>query len=254
MRGAFLKRKKKSDLSVRFFLEFRFFVENKFIKNIQIYALFFNFVMIHITQNIVEPNQSNYEFWSLLISWFTWILTIFFAAKSYFLEKKIWNLNIFNGTARITRMKVHPSQDTYLRIMFTNTSNVMGIIDNICIEIEPICYWERLFTKIKKISSHNEDIYNYRIPIWKNFPRQSIFGIDNEYPPYTVPPKESRIIYIPYQEFCKDMNQDLKENRSRIKQFIFLTSDEKRIGAKISKKSFPGLIFTKKDLLNEKNL
>lgn len=80
--------------------------------------------MIHISQNIFETWKSNYELFSLVISWITWFLTVFFAAKSYFLEKKIWKMNIFHWKTYANRMSVFGTGEELFRIMFVNHSNV----------------------------------------------------------------------------------------------------------------------------------
>lgn len=209
--------------------------------------------MIHITQNIVESPQSNYEILELLLSWFTWFLTAFFAAKSFFLEKKIWKLNFFYWKWFITKMETYPTNKNYLRIMFINTSNVVGYIDSIAIEIEPISYISRI--RIRIVTSDIRKRFwidpvsaTFFMPLrpFINKEENSIFK--NEYPPYKVLPQESKAIFIWYKDFEQNMNEELKKHKARIRRFVFLTSSWTKIYANVSKKILPDLIFSKNDL------
>lgn len=204
---------------------------------------------MNLFQNLVENIELNTQVWQVWVTLITWLFTVFFAAKSFFLERKIWKLNIFHWEGHITRMETYPLQKKYLRIMFTNISNVAWYVNNIAIEIEPRSYWWRIRAKIKtaniwrKLGIEPESSV-YIVPLRSTFKKDELSWVENQYPPYKIFPQESNSIFIEYHDFCKQMSRDLKKYDARVKQFVFFTSNNVNFYAKFLQKTFPDLTFS----------
>lgn len=220
--------------------------------------------MIHISQNIFETWKSNYELFSLVISWITWFLTVFFAAKSYFLEKKIWKMNIFHWKTYANRMSVFGTGEELFRIMFVNHSNVNGVLDQIYIEIVPRKFFHRILYAIQSCFSEEPEknssslywkvlyyiqnfIYKH---LWDNYWINLLYDYilydqpiptEKKSPPFNVWPKEAMSIYFTYKTFIKDINTELGKNNAKIKEIWFITSEGLKISAKLYKKQLPWL-------------
>lgn len=208
---------------------------------------------MEIFSGLIENLRSNHDVWDIWCSLLTGFLTVFFAAKSFFLEREIWKLNFFFWKAFITRMEAHPTRESYLRIMFVNTSNVVGYIDTISIEIEPIDYLSRIRTRIttsdirRKVGIEPAPSA-FLMPLWSLINKEEKSLFKNEYPPYKVLPQESKAIFIGYEDFKKNMSEELPRFQSRIKRFVFFTSSGTKIYKKISKKDFSDLFFSHDNL------
>lgn len=220
--------------------------------------------MIYIFQNIFKDSNSDYELRSLIISWFTWFLTVVFAAKSYFLEKKIWEMGIFHWKVYVNMMKCWEQENQVLRFMFVNHSNVKGALDQIYIEIEPKKFFHRILYTIQSYFSEEPErksssfywkvLYYIRNFIWKylwnnywvTFLYDHIFYnqtllTEKKLPPFEVWPKESISIYFTYDIFINDINKELETHNARLKKMWFITSEGIRVSAKLYKKQLPWL-------------
>lgn len=145
-------------------------------------------------------------------------------------------------------METYPSEKDYLRIMFINTSNVVGYIDSIAIEIEPISYISRIRIRIVT-SDVRKRVWiepvsaTFFMPLWSLIKQEENNIFKNEYPPYKVLPQESKAIFIWYEKFKETMKEELKKYKSRIRRFVFSTSSWIKVYANVSKKTLPDLDF-----------
>lgn len=175
----------------------------------------------------------------------TWCVTLYFAWRTFCLDRKIYKLNQFHWKAFVNVMV--PIwwwyQGNLIRFMFTNHSNVKWFIDNIYAKTASISLKERL-----KKFYETWSFYEYMLPFWNRD-----YIIWPQWLPMEFNGNESKELYVDYFLESSSLNDVLHEKSLLLKWFIFVDSLWKKYEFKINKKWFEEFITTKKQLLEYEN-
>lgn len=175
----------------------------------------------------------SYDIWcsigNIFVTLITWLLTVYFAYKSYRLEKS----NKFHGKWYLQKVNDIITWKGYIIASFLNEWNVEWYITEFLIEVS----YRSLKDKIKVLFRKKE---KYIFMLYQNnllsewFPNQSKL-------PWHVEPRKNKIMYFDEKAFIKELNNLRTELWANIKNFVFRDSTYNLYKYCVTKKSFPEL-------------
>jgi len=180
----------------------------------------------------------------VIIPLFTGCFTIYFAGRSFYLERKIRRLNHFYGKATVHIMDIMDSNAPLIRFSFTNYSNVKGIIDAVYFKGTPAYRKDKL-----KSLWERKKIYRYfLVPIRD---RKCVLG--PQFLPMELWWNETKEIDMPYDLCVKKINEVLIKCGYLLKSYVFQDSLWNLYEYKVNNNYFHDFITTSKQLENYKH-
>lgn len=184
----------------------------------------------------------------VIIPLFTWCFTIYFAGRSFYLERKIRRLNHFYGKATVHIIDIIDSNNRkyapLIRFSFTNYSNVKGIIDAVYFKGTPAYRKDKL-----KLLWERKKIYQYfLVPI-----RDIKYVLGPQLLPMELWWNETKWIDMHYDRCLKRINDTLITNNCLLKSYVFQDSLWNLYEYKVNNNYFHDFITTNKQLENYKH-
>ena len=180
-------------------------------------------------------SELRFWIWDVVVPLVTWLLTVYFAWKSYHLEKK----NSFYWKWYLQNMVSLDGKKDYVYISFLNYSNVIWYILEFYIEVSYFSFKD----KIKKIFGKKHKYLFFFTQEWLIVPWLQ----NQDLLPWTIEPRKSRWMFLYHDKFVDDTNRELIEINAKIKNFIFKDSTWKLYKYKLKKGDCPWLIISRKD-------
>ncbi len=171
--------------------------------------------------------ELQYWIWNILVPLITWWLTVYFACKSYLLEKN----NNFHWEWYVQKMSTIDWERNYIMISFLNKWNVEWYITELLVEVSYHSLKDRV---LKVFWKNNKYIF---LPHRKGLLSQRVVNQDRL--PWHVEPRKTRAMYFDNKTFIEEMNNIRWEFWVNIKNFVFRDSTYRLYKYRIRKKEFP---------------